>query len=91
MSSTIKIAKKSAFQRSVLNLYAQFVRLSKIKPGLLDKVRIEFKKNAKLPKEDTIYLESKLRRARYQLDMLKTSNVTFVKHVEILDVNNKKK
>ena len=82
MSSKLKIAKKSLFQRNVLSLYAQFVRLSKSKPGLLEKVRNEFKAASKLPKEDILFLESKLRRARSQLDMLRKSNVTFIKEVK---------
>ena len=78
----VKIAKKSTFQRGVLNLYAQFVRLSKTKPGLLAKVRSEFKESSKLPKENILFLESRLRRARNQLDMLKKSNVTSIKQVK---------
>jgi hypothetical protein len=86
MSSTpkkvITVAKKSIFQRNILNLYAQFIRLSKTKPGLLPKVRSEFKQAAALPKDNILYLESKIRRANHQLDMLKKSNVTFIKEIK---------
>ena len=81
-SASVKIVKKSVFQRNILNLYAQFIRLSKTKPGLLEKVRSEFKEGSKLPKEEILIIESRLRRAKNQLNMLKTSNVTFIKQVK---------
>lgn len=75
-----KLAKKSQFQLRILGLYAQFVRLSRNRPGLLDKVREEFRANATLsPKEDSLLIDYKLRRARNQLDMLKLNNVKTVK------------
>jgi hypothetical protein len=83
-----KIAKKSTFQLKILGLYAQFVRLARERPGLLDKVREEFRAGAKLsPKEDSLLIDYKLRRARNQLDMLKVKNVQKVK---IFSLDNKK-
>lgn len=78
--SAVKIAKKSAFQLKILNLYAQFIRLSKTRPGLLEKVRTEFREASKLDrKEDSLLIDYKVRRARNQLEMFKTSRVSAVK------------
>ena len=75
-----KIAKKSQFQLKVLSLYAQFVRLSKDRPGLLEKCRDEFRKGAQLSsKSDALLIDYKLRRAKNQLDMLKAKNARSVK------------
>lgn len=70
---------KSPLQKQILNLYAQFIRQSKQHPGILQKVRKEFRDETTLPKDDLLFIESKLRRAKYQLDMLKTSRVLNVK------------
>jgi hypothetical protein len=75
-----KIIKRSALQTQILNLYAQFVRLSKNQPGLLNKVRNEFRNTSHLqPKTDSLQIDYKLRRAKNQLEMLKTSNVQSIK------------
>ena len=82
-----KLAKKSPFQLRILSLYAQFVRLAKDRPGLLDKVRQEFRQASKLSiKNDSLLIDYKLRRARNQLDMLKANNVTAVK---VFSIENK--
>lgn len=85
MSSTArKLVKYSQFQLKVLDLYAQFIRLSKNKPGLLDKVREEFRAGSKLSiKDDSLLIDYKLRRARNQLDMLKTSRVNQILTVKL--------
>jgi hypothetical protein len=85
MSSVVKkLAKHSPFQLKVLALYAQFIRLTNAKPGLLDKVRHEFRQASKLsPRDDSLLIDYKLRRARNQLDMLKASNVKSVKTISI--------
>jgi len=75
-----KLIKYSPFQRKTLSLYAEFVRLAKNKPGLLERARSEFRAASKLnTKTDSLQIDFKLRRARNQLDMLKTSNVKAVK------------
>ena len=72
--------KRSAFQLKVLGIYAQFVRLSKDQPGLLEKARNEFRASSKLTqKNDALQIDYRMRRAKNQLEMLKTSNVKGVK------------
>ena len=89
MSNIVKkLTKKSSFQLKILSLYAQFVRLSRERPGLLEKVRIEFKAGSQLsPKSDSLLIDYKLRRAKNQLDMLKANNV---KQVKVFSLNEKK-
>lgn len=91
MSTAVrKLAKKSTFQLKILGLYAQFVRLARDRPGLLDKVRDEFRAGSKLStKEDSLLIDYKLRRARNQLDMLKANNVKQVKVFHLVDKNQK--
>jgi len=91
MSTAVrKLAKKSTFQLKILGLYAQFVRLARDRPGLLDKVRDEFRVGSKLStKEDSLLIDYKLRRARNQLDMLKANNVKQVKVFHLVDKNQK--
>lgn len=79
MSGTRKFFKKSPFQLQILKLYAEFVRLSKNQPGLLERIRTEFRQAAKLnPREDSLLIDYRYRRAKNQLEMLKTSRVKFV-------------
>ena len=89
MSNTIrKLTKKSQFQLQILNLYAQFVRLSRSQPGLLEKARAEFKEAAQLnPRQDSLLIDYKVRRAKHQLTMLKTSQV---KQIKIFSIDNSK-
>ena len=71
---------RSALQLKVLGMYAQFVRLSKDQPGLLEKARHEFRAASDLtPKNDSLLIDAKLRRAKNQLAMLQTSHVKAVK------------
>lgn len=83
MSSTSglrRITKKSQFHLQILSLYAQFIRLSKTRPGLLEKVRKDFREASTLhPKNDSLLIDYKLRRAKNQLDMLKSSQVKQIK------------
>ncbi len=89
-SSARKLIKYSQFQLKVLDLYAQFIRLSKDKPGLLNKVRSEFRQSSNLNvKNDSLLIDYKLRRAKNQLDMLKTSRVSSVKTLKLENKINK--
>jgi hypothetical protein len=79
-----KLIKYSGLQRTILSLYAQFIRLAKERPGLLDKVRQEFREGAKLnSRDDSLLIDYKLRRAKNQLAMLKAQNVKSVKVIRI--------
>ena len=78
-----KVVRRSALQKNILSLYAQFVRVSKEKPGVLERVRREFKEGAKLPKDNTLHIESMLRRAKNQLNMLRSNQVTSIQKITI--------
>lgn len=79
-----KIVKYSQFQLKILKLYADFIRLSHDRPGLLDKVRQEFRQASKLnPRQDSLLIDYKLRRSANQLEMLRTSRVKAIKVVDI--------
>ena len=80
----------SKLQLQVLGLYAQFVRLAKNKPGLLERVRGEFRHNARTltVKNDSLLIDYKLRSARHQLAMLTRSQVSQVKTVQLPDPAN---
>ncbi len=79
-SRLVKAKPRSALQLKVLGMYAQFVRLSKNQPGLLEKARNEFRAASDLtPKHDSLAIDAKLRRARNQLEMLQKSRVKAVK------------
>ncbi len=76
--------KRNQLQLNILQLYKEFVRLSKIKPGLLFRVRDEFKRDLNISqKENLITIENSVRRAQYQLDMLKKQNVVSVKQITL--------
>ena len=66
----------SKIQLQVLRLYKEFMRAAQHKPGMNDHVRLEFKKNAVIPRTDTLRIEHILRRADRQLNLLKKPSVT---------------
>ena len=70
------MARHSKIQKQVLSLYKQFLRVTKDQPSFTDYIRSEFRKNASMPRTDTIKIEYLLRRGWRQLDMLKTSSVS---------------
>ena len=79
------VVKYSKFQLSILTLYREFVRLATRTPGLLDKVRHEFRSARELSvRTDSLAIDYKLRRARNQLDMLKSSRVQAVATVQVI-------
>lgn len=70
--------KHSQIQLQILSLYKQFLKLSKDKPGLREVIRSEFRKNANLPRRDTLRIEYQYRLGKKQLDHLKNSEVDSV-------------
>ncbi|KAL8589797.1 hypothetical protein ACOMHN_020800 [Nucella lapillus] len=66
----------SKIQLQVLSLYRLFLRTTKNQPGFQEHVKAEFKKNAALPRTDSVKVEYLLRRGWRQLDMLRSSSVT---------------
>jgi succinate dehydrogenase assembly factor 1 len=69
------MVRHSKVQVQVLSLYREFMRLSKTQPGLRDYVRSEFKKNAVIPRTNTLQIEQCYRRGLRQLEMLKRKDV----------------
>ncbi|CAM4908399.1 unnamed protein product [Rotaria socialis] len=60
----------------VLRLYAQYMRVSRQVQGLRDIARVEFKQNKNLkPKDNLIYIEYLIRRAKSQLKTLQGQGV----------------
>lgn len=70
------MARHSKIQKQVLSLYKQFLRVTKDQPSFQDYIRKEFRKNASMPRTESIKIEYLLRRGWRQLDMLKTSSVS---------------
>lgn len=69
------MVRHSKIQIQVLSLYREFLKVSKTQPGLADYVRSEFKKNAQIPRTNTIQIEQVYRRGLRQLEMLKRKDV----------------
>ena len=65
----------SKIQVQVLKLYRQLMRAAKNKPGVAEHVRSEFKKNAIIPRSDTLRIEYLMRRGHRQLEVIKKSTV----------------
>lgn len=54
------------------------MKLARTRPGLADYVRSEFKKNAAIPRTNTIQIEQVYRRGQRQLAMLERQDVQSV-------------
>ncbi|KAL4237380.1 mitochondrial respiratory chain complex II assembly [Mactra antiquata] len=80
------MVRHSKIQKQVLNLYREFLRVAKARPGLSEYVRSEFKKQAAIPKTNTLQIEQAYRRGMRQLDMLKRQDV---KSVGVFTKDNK--
>lgn len=65
----------SKIQKEVLLLYREFLKLGREKPGIDKYVRVQFKKNAIIPRTETLRIEYLIRQGRKQLDMLKMEDV----------------
>ncbi|XP_038642176.1 succinate dehydrogenase assembly factor 1, mitochondrial [Scyliorhinus canicula] len=68
------MVRHSKLQKQVLNLYKQFLRAAKAKPGFLPLIRDEFRKNSQIPRTDVMLIEYLLRRGQRQLDLVRKSN-----------------
>lgn len=69
------MVRHSKIQKQILCLYRDFLRVAKTRPGLADYVRSEFKKNAQIPRTNTLQIEQIYRRGLRQLEMLKRKDV----------------
>ena len=72
------MVRHSKIQKQILLLYKEFLRVGKTRPGMSDYIRSEFKKNATIPRTDTLQIEHLYRRAQRQLQMLQRQDVTSV-------------
>ena len=66
----------SKLQLEVLKLYKELLRAAVNKPGFQDNVRQEFRRQARLPRTDTLRIEYSLRMGRRKLEMIKDPNVS---------------
>lgn len=65
----------SKIQKEVLLLYREFLKIGKQKPGIDSYVKVQFKKNAHIPRTETLRIDYLIRQGRKQLDMLKMEDV----------------
>jgi hypothetical protein len=71
---------RGEFEKRIFRLYAEFIRLSRRYPGLLDKVREEFRRDSHLDyQQNSNQIDNKYRRGQQQLKLLKTTNVSAVR------------
>ena len=68
----------SKSQIQILQLYREFIKLAKTRPGLADYVKMEFRKNSAIPRANTIQIEQVYRRGQRQLTMLKRQDIQCV-------------
>jgi len=67
---------RSKLQVQVLHLYKQCLRAADNKPGFKTNVRIEFRRNAAIPRTDTMRIEHVMRSGYRKLDMMRDPNVS---------------
>lgn len=72
------MVRHSKIQKQVLGLYREFLKVSRTRPGLSEYIKSEFKKNAAIPKTNTLQIEQAFRRGVRQLEMLKRQDVKSV-------------
>jgi len=68
----------SKVQIQILSLYKEFMREARKRPGLENYIRSEFKKNAVIPRTNTIQIEQVYNRAQRQLKTLRRQDVQSV-------------
>jgi succinate dehydrogenase assembly factor 1 len=69
------MSRHSNIQKQILSLYKEFLKTSKGRTGMAEHITGEFRKNASIPKADTMRIEHMFRRGQRQLDVLKKSTV----------------
>lgn len=72
------MVRHSKLQLQVLALYRQCLRVARDKPGAVDHVRTEFRKNADINKSEVMRIEHLLRRGQRQLESLRKPTTTGV-------------
>ena len=66
----------SKLQLEVLKLYKELLRAAANKPGFEENVRTEFRRQAGLPRRDSLRIEYSMRMGRRKLIMMKDPNVS---------------
>jgi len=72
------MVRHSRLQVQVLALYRQCLRVARDKPGAVEYVRAEFRKNADISKSEVMRIEHLLRRGQRQLESLQKPTTTGV-------------
>ena len=72
------MVRHSRLQLQVLALYRQCLRVARDKPGAVDYVRSEFRKNQDINKSEVMRIEHLLRRGQRQLESLQKPTTTGV-------------
>jgi len=68
--------RRSKLQLQVLSLYKQCLRAAEAKPGFRLNVQTEFRRNAKIPRTDTMRIEHVMRNGYRKLTMMSDPNVS---------------
>lgn len=66
----------SRVQKQVLALYKSLLRAGYEKPGVKAAIQSEFRKNASIPRTDTMLIEHLMRNGNRKLDMIKDPHVS---------------
>lgn len=74
--SSSGVGRHSKLQLQVLALYRQCLRAAQHKAGFRETVRMEFRRNAAVPRTDILRVEQLMRNGYRKLDMMKDPNVT---------------
>ncbi|KAK2157139.1 hypothetical protein LSH36_197g05010 [Paralvinella palmiformis] len=76
----------SKVQKQILDLYRQFMKVSKERPGIKEHIRREFRRQAyRIPKTDVMRIEHVMRRGRRQLEALEKATVRSITVFERVD------
>ena len=57
-------------------MYKELLRAAVTKPGFQDNIRSEFRRQASLPRSDSLRIEYNMRLGRRKLEMIKDPNVS---------------
>lgn len=68
--------RRSKLQIQVLSLYKQCLRAAEAKPGFRSNVQSEFRRNARIPRTDTMRIEQAVRNGFRKLKMMNDPNVS---------------
>jgi len=70
------VMRRSKLQIQVLSLYKQCLRAAESKPGFRFNVQSEFRRNARIPRTDTMRIEQAVRNGFRKLKMMNDPNVS---------------